>query len=267
MEDSRSTGTTFDASDRQAQELHRARASDAEEIFLEGFNLLLRGLDALHGYHVGENQEHRAMTALVVQALNSLRCAYDLALRGYFVQALNLARPAMEDWMGYWYLRNRPEDHTRFTAKGQEPPDFNDMLQKIESRQNKLRTAAGQPKNPPEQWAREWIKELHQFSHVSRARVMGTMRLEGEFTTFQVGSQPDEVWFRAAISKLLPIIVAHLDVMSNLRRLAGQEPIEQVAYRQRVNEWQARQQAVIDALLEQASETTAPSQTAPDPSG
>jgi hypothetical protein len=265
MEDVRSPGKTFDALDRQAQELHRARASDAEEIFLEGFNLLLRGLDPLHGYRVGENQEHRVMTALEVQALNSLRCAYDLALRGYFVQALNLARPAVEDWMGYWYLRNRPEDHARFTAKGQEPPEFNDMLQKIESRQNKLRTAAGQPTNPPERWVHDWIKRFHQFSHVSRIRVRSAMRVEGEYTTFQPGSQLDEAWFRATISQLLPIIVAHLDAMSNLRQLAGKEPIEQAAYRQRVNAWQASQQSVIDALLEQADETAERPQSAPNP--
>jgi hypothetical protein len=242
---------SFEEAEARARALHSELAPDAELIFLDGFNLLLRGLDALKGHNIGASQEHRVMTALVVQGLNSMRCAFDLAMRGYYVQALNLARPAVEDWMAYWFLRNYPREYQRFIATGREPPDFNDMLQKIESRQNRARKAAGIPENPPEQWARGWMKGFHQFSHVSRVRVSSVMEADGDFTTFSIGPNPSEAWFRAIVSHMIPILLAYLDALSNLRQLAGKDALEWKDYSQRVNDWRGAQQSLVEELLKQ----------------
>ncbi len=106
--------------ERHAVATHEARAADAVSIYLEGFNLLLQSLHALKGYHLGEALEQRVMMALFIKTINSLRCFYELATLGYFVQAFNLMRTPVEDWMGYWFLRNLPERHGEFTDKGSE---------------------------------------------------------------------------------------------------------------------------------------------------
>jgi hypothetical protein len=95
--------------EQQAVAKHLARAPDAVQIYLDGFNLLHQSLHALRGYNFGEALERRVMMALFIKSLNSMRCFYELATLGYYVQALNLMRTPVEDWMGYWLLRNFPE--------------------------------------------------------------------------------------------------------------------------------------------------------------
>lgn len=164
----------FPESEREAIAFHSRVALDAEQVLLEGFDLLLGSLDPLQGHTFGEQAEQRVMMAFFVQTLNSLRCAFQLATQGYYLQALNLTRPVVEEWMAYWYLRNFPERHGQFTATDKEPPPFNDMLQAIEARQSRKRKSGGDPPSQPERWARSWMKEQHQFSHVILSRTMGT---------------------------------------------------------------------------------------------
>src|SRR5216683_3069319 len=108
------------------------------------------------------------MMALFIKTLNSMRCFYELATLGYYVQSLNLVRTPVEDWMGYWFLRNFPERHEEFTTAGLEPPPFNEMLQAIESVENRQRKLEGKLAAEPDARVRGWMKQLHQYSHLSR---------------------------------------------------------------------------------------------------
>ncbi len=239
------------ADEASAVRFHETRAADAAAIYLDGFNILLRGLDPLSGYDIGEAPEQRVMVALFIKSLNSMRCFYELAVRGYFVQALNLMRTPVEDWMAYWFLRNFPERHNEFTDSGRDPPKFNAALQAVETAQyRKHITARGpQAKLTPDKRVRKWMKNLHQYSHLSRDGVREVMTFDEKFTYYRIGPAEDEGRFRACIAEALQVLGAQLEALDNFRRLTGEQPLEQFAeYVDRVQAWQKSQPAVVHEL-------------------
>ena len=251
---SRDTPANYDALEQQASTLHKARAADAVAIFLDGFNMLLDGLDPLRGYNFGEAAEQRVIMALFIKTLNSLRCFYELAPRGYFIQALSLLRTPVEDWMGYWFLRNFPERHEEFTTGGVEPPSFNDMLQAIEALQTRQRKQEGKPALEPDARVRSWLKQLHQYSHLSRVGVRAIMTIDNVFTNYHLGPDEDEGRFRLSISEALQVLGAHLEALDNFRQLLGRPRIPAFPeYVDRVEAWQKSQPSVVDALERQRS--------------
>jgi hypothetical protein len=145
---------------------------------------------------LSEAAEQRVMMALFIKTLNSLQCFYELAMRGYFIQSLNLLRTPVEDWMGYWFLRNFPGRHGEFTAAGSEPPEFNVMLQAIESLKNRKRKREGKPAVGPGKRERVWMKQFHQYSHLSRVGVRAIMTIDEEFTNYHLRPEEDEGRFR-----------------------------------------------------------------------
>lgn len=63
-------------------------------------NQYLAGFRALHEFKIGKVQRlELAWLLLVVRAFNSLRCAYDLLQKGYYIQAATLIRSAEEDYL------------------------------------------------------------------------------------------------------------------------------------------------------------------------
>jgi|SRR5579859_4989166 len=235
--------------EQRAIATHLKQASDAANIYLDGFNFLHQSLHVLTGYKFGEALEQRVMMALFIKTLNSMRCFYELATLGYYVQALNLVRTPVEDWMGYWFLRNFPERHEEFTKPGLEPPEFNIALQAVESAQNRQRKGVGQPPKQPDKRIRAWMKELHKYSHLSRLTVREVMTIDKDFTHYRLGPDEDEARFRATIAQAIPIIAAHLEALDNFRRLAGREPIADFkAYADRAVAWQKAQVAVVRDL-------------------
>jgi hypothetical protein len=248
----RDVPANYQALEKQAFTFHETRAADAAEIFLDGFNMLLMGLDPLKGYNFGEAAEQRVIMALFIKTLNSLRCFYELATRGYFIQALNLLRTPVEDWMGYWFLRNFPQRHEEFTTSGSEPPEFNVMVQAIESIQNRQRRREGQLALQPDARVRAWLKQLHQYSHLSRVGVRAIMTIDEVSTNYHLGPDEDEGRFRLCVGEALQVVGAHLEALDNFRRLTGRPPIAAFpAYIDRVEAWQRSQTAIIDALERQ----------------
>jgi hypothetical protein len=242
----------YRADEERTVAFHEARAADAVAIFLDGFNMLLRGLDSLKGYSFGDAVEQRVILALFIRTLNSLRCFYELATRGYFIQALNLLRTPVEDWMGYWFLRNFPGRHEEFTKPGLEPPSFNDMLQVVESAQNRQRKQAGKPPLKPDARARRWMKQLHQYSHLSRVGVREIMAIDDVFTSYRLGPAQAESRFRTSVAEALQVVGAHLEAVDNFRRLTGRPPIEGFyEYVTRVKAWQRAQPSIVDKLERQ----------------
>jgi hypothetical protein len=53
---------------------HETGATDAVQVYLDGFNMLIRGLDALRHYNFAEAAEQRVIMALFVKSINSFRC-------------------------------------------------------------------------------------------------------------------------------------------------------------------------------------------------
>lgn len=213
--------------EQRATWFHEQSVTDAADIWRDGLNVLLRAFDPVSGRKV-DRDEGIVLIALLLRALQTVSCANDLALRGYYPQALNLLRTPIEDWMSYWYLRSFPQEHSRFTNFAEATPLFNDMLQRIEAKHQR-----------PDPNVRAWIKRLHQFSHIDRSGVRMVILLGEEGISLALGPQQDELLFRYCTSEALAVIVALLEAVDNLRRLVGCDSlVGMVEYGKRVQKWQ-----------------------------
>lgn len=213
--------------EEQARAFHARVAGSTEDLWVHGINLLLDGLNSLSTFKV-KREEERVMAALFVQAWNSQYCAHDLALRGYYAQGLNLVRIIVEDWLAYWYLRNCPEEHARFSDFSQRTPSFNDMLQKIESRQQW----------EPDPRVRAWIKRLHRFSHVDSAGIKMITSRTDDGIRLAMGPGNDELRFNLCASEAMAVIPALLEAMDNFLRLTGHQPLARwEAFSDRLQSW------------------------------
>jgi hypothetical protein len=91
-------------------EVHRRTLKDfAPQVDLARrmFNFILRAHGAI-GPVTFRHDQATAYVLLVDRSVNSLRCAYDLTLRGYYGQAMTLIRSALEDWFMNKYLQAEP---------------------------------------------------------------------------------------------------------------------------------------------------------------
>lgn len=209
---------------------HEQSVGDATELWRDGLNLLLRGFDPLAGRKPSRDEE-LAQVALLVQAWQTLTCAFNVALAGYYPQSLNLVRSPLEYWLAYWYLRSFPHEFKRFLNLQESTPSFNDMLQKMESKH-------GRTEKP----VRAWRKRLNSFSHVDRLpmRVAITEREDGNWLA--VGPQQDARVFRGCAAEAGLLICALLEALDNLRRLVGLAPLEGYPeFDERFREWQTEQ--------------------------
>jgi hypothetical protein len=198
--------------------------------------------------------EEPIMIALLMRAWQTLACAYDLALRGYYPQALNLQRAPIEDWLAYWYLRSFPAEHPRFADLKQTTPSFNDMLQRIEA------------KHGSDAQIRTWIKRLHKYSHVDRLGVrmvilpsptvtdscgssaqvgrgaarIGHCRTRQDGPSFALGPQQNALLFRYCAEEASATLLSLIEAVENLRRLMKCGPLAASdEYMQRRRAWQA----------------------------
>lgn len=226
--------TTIVDAERQAITFHAQVCSTAENLWVDGINLLLRALDPLSGMKT-TSDEQSILLALVIRAWNTLYCAHDLSIRGYYSQALNLLRTPLEDWMAYWYLCSFPEEHVKFrkfqnpSDPSTKPPVFNEMLQAIESKH----------KQPMNTEIRDWMKRLHVFSHVSGSGVVMVISNTASGLHYHLGPTEDAEAFNLCASESATIITALLEAVDNLRLLMGASVYgEWPDYKRRVVEWQ-----------------------------
>jgi len=221
--------TSVKDGERESVEFHGTVAADGVEAWTRGLNRLMRATDDLSGRKIGEEAE-AVQVALFLRAWNTLYCAYDLAERGYYPQALNLLRSPIEDWMAYWYLRSFPEEYERFLDLNQQTPRFKGMLERIEAKHGK----------PPDRIVRGWIKRLHSYSHVDSKGIRMIMRHEGDVLQYGLGPVTHEVQFRYCVSQALGVIGAFLDALNNFRQLLGLPPIGDLADAfEDIERWQA----------------------------
>jgi hypothetical protein len=75
------------------------------------------GLNSLHGSQLED--EHWVVAAQITLATNSMKCAYDLLLTGYYAQAMVLERQAHEAWLSAVYVHRHPEMAKRWMGGGE----------------------------------------------------------------------------------------------------------------------------------------------------
>lgn len=73
---------------------------DSQNLLVRILNTYLEGFRRLKTYVITEERDKNVlMLALITRSFNSARCGYELARRGYYQQAIALARMIDEDWL------------------------------------------------------------------------------------------------------------------------------------------------------------------------
>ena len=82
-----------------------------------------------------------AKMSLLSHNFGTLKCSVDLALRGYYVQSLNLLRIVYENWIAYHYLKKNPDKAHLWLrhSKKKQPPGHAAMLKDLDDDFNPLK--------------------------------------------------------------------------------------------------------------------------------
>lgn len=242
----------FEPLEVEARAFHEARAWDAQAIFLDGLNLLALGFLPLEGHVLAEFPEQRVMATLLGQDLASMRGAFDLACRGYYLQALTLVRATLDDWVAYWYLRNNPGDHWRFVTADYEPPPLQAMVELLDvgaDAELLPDEGVGDRAVLPRRTPRESLERLEPLRRYSRAWAQGPLQSVPTFDVDHLGPRRDEAFFRGTIAEMVEILALHLEALDDFRRLAVEAPIGELdGFLERVRAWQTRQVAILNQL-------------------
>lgn len=103
----------------------------------------------------------RAQAGLFSQNMNSLKCGVDLAMRGYYTQAMGLLRGVYENWIAFHYLSKFPMKAGLWLSKNRKPPRHSDML-------NALGPDFAEDKDD----ARGWYGALCRYAHTDALVVL-----------------------------------------------------------------------------------------------
>jgi hypothetical protein len=144
---------------RQAWQYHSDDMALADDLLSH----LMRAFRELEA--VQPRSEAQELTLLIVGgAANFLRSAHNLALDGYYVQALSLARNAYEYWLAAAWLSANPQDAAALRGESADWPSPSDMKQAL---------AQDAP-------AAEGLHDhLSRFAHPSAASVSGALDSKG----------------------------------------------------------------------------------------
>lgn len=226
--------------EKAAKRIHAGSAKETINTWVEGFNLIHSSLPRAHGRNLSEEQ--RFMVGLLAASINSMKCIFELALAGYFAQAMNLSRMLIEIDVAYWYLRIFPEEYSRFSDVDNGSPKVNDMLQKIESHPYQ-----GDALSYFSRTTRKHIRDFHPFSHVGRPTVASIISKEEDRTNIAFGPKIDNELCYGVFHDTLPMVAGILACTNDLLRLIGEMQIEELpAYLERALSARERDPAPAD---------------------
>jgi len=139
----------------------------------------------------GPSEATIAKMSLLSHSFGTLKCSVDIALRGYYVQSLNLLRIVYENWIAYHYLEKTPQKAHLWLrhSKEKQPPGHKAMLNELDEDFNPLK---GQMKG--------WYSALCSFAHPNPINLLSqisTERIPDE-TSIQFGATFNRDLFRAS---------------------------------------------------------------------
>ena len=146
-------------------------------------------------FGIGNNSDATGATvtkmSLLSQNFASIKCAVDLALRGYYMQSVNLLRNVYENWIAFHYLSKYP-DEAHFwlrPSRNKQPPGHSTMLNKLDKNFNPLK---GQ--------MRKWYGTLCHFAHSDAVGVLPQISTDfaPNETSIHFGSTYKNNLFRAS---------------------------------------------------------------------
>lgn len=125
------TWEDFDREAREVDKFTKVQAPDLVQLLQDAVGLFA------DGYSIADNSDttdaNKAKMGLLSQNFNTLKCAVDLALRGYYSQSMNLLRHVYENWIAFLYVTKKPEE-ARFLLDGKinkRLPDHAVMLREL----------------------------------------------------------------------------------------------------------------------------------------
>ena len=126
-----------------------------------------------------------AKMSLLAHSFGTLKCSADTALRGYYVQSMNLLRIVYENWIAYKYLEKNPDKANLWlrSSRNNKPPGHAAMLKEIDDDYSPLK---GKMKG--------WYKTLCSFAHTD------PLNLLSQISTIEVPSETS-IHFGATYNK------------------------------------------------------------------
>lgn len=118
-------------------------------------------------FSVGNNSDTSDATlakmSLLSHNFGTLKCSVDIALRGYYVQSLNLLRIVYENWIAFHFLEKSPDKAHLWLrhSKKELPPKHAAMLKELDANFNPLK---GQMK--------KWYSTLCSFAHTDPVNLL-----------------------------------------------------------------------------------------------
>ena len=169
---------------------------DSIGIFADGFSAA-KGSDT--------SDEALAKMSLLSHSFATLKCSIDTALRGYYVQSMNLLRIVYENWIAYKYLEKNPDKAILWIrpSKKNKPPGHAAMLQEIDDDYSPLK---GNMK--------DWYKILCSFAHTDPLNLLSqisTVEVQGE-TSIHFGATYNKDIFRASAYSIA--LLAGISIMN-----------------------------------------------------
>lgn len=155
---------------RQAWQYHSDEVALADDLLSH----LMRGFRELEAVQSQDDAQELTLT-LVGGAANFLRSAHNLALDGYYVQALSLARNAYEYWLAGTWLNASPQDAARLRQESADWPSPSSMKEALAAA---LAQDASEHERPEPALGRIY-HDLSGFTHPSFASVSGALDSKG----------------------------------------------------------------------------------------
>ena len=111
----------------------------------------------------------KAKMSLLSHNFGTLKCSVDMALRGYYVQSLNLLRIVYENWIAYHYLEKKPQKAHLWLrdSKKKRPPSHAAMLKKLDKGFNPLKSEM-----------KVWYSTLCSFAHTDPINLLPQISTE-----------------------------------------------------------------------------------------
>lgn len=155
---------------------------DSIGIFADGFSAA-KGSDSSY--------EVLAKMSLLSHSFATLKCSVDMALRGYYVQSMNLLRIVYENWIAYKYLEKNPCKAILWIrpSNRKKPPGHAAMLQEIDDDYSPLK---GKMKC--------WYRTLCSFAHTGPHNLLpqiSMVEVPGE-TSIHIGATYKKELFKTS---------------------------------------------------------------------
>lgn len=147
------------------------------------------------GFSVAKGSDPSEVTlakmSLLAHSFGTLKCSIDLAIRGYYLQSMNLLRIVYENWVAFHYLEKNPDKAVLWLrqSKKNKPPGHAVMLKEID-----------QEYKPLEGKMKSWYKTLCSFAHTDPLNLLSrisTAVVPGE-TSVHFGTTFNKDLFRTS---------------------------------------------------------------------